>query len=365
MEERKMILKMIEDGKITAEEGLKLLNALQPEKEAEKEPKAEGENYLTTQVDWEKAGQSKRSYKEPSGTSFFTSFIESAFQKIKDLDFDFNFGSYVEVEHIFQHTGFTGSEIDISIENGSITFEPWSNKDVRLECKAKVYRAHNQTEARQMLLRDAIFQATEDKLKFYTKVKSIKLEIVCYVPEQLYREIKLYTFNGHIKGSRLNVNKMETKVVNGSISFEDLSVERINAETVNGPLEVRGIKGERSEFKTMNGTITVEGALLDVDVETVNGTVNYHLQEIKEPCYAELKATTGSVNIFVPAELRVEGLLKTNVGGFSCELHGLEILEEKKEFIQKSIAFIANKDASPRLKLEAETNTGSIHLVQN
>ncbi|WP_209121431.1 DUF4097 domain-containing protein [Alkalihalobacillus sp. BA299] len=367
MEERKMILKMIEDGKITAEEGLKLLNALQQDEHQDnKERKSEQQQQtaLSDRVDWDSKRQSRRTYRHSSGASVLTGFIETAIQKIKDLDLDFNFGSFVEVEHIFHHKNFNGKELDFSLENGSVTLVPWDEQDIRVECKAKVYRARDMEEGRQTFLQEAIFEGREDRIRFYTKVKTIKVQATCYIPKAEYEAIKVYTFNGHIKGEKLQGDKLEIKVVNGSVHLSDVKSKRLYAETVNGPVDITAIHNDWCEVKTMNGAITLEGKNIDVNVETVNGAIRYRLDEVSEPCYADLKATTGSIIVSVPAELRIEGKLETNVGGFTCDLNGLEIVEEKKDFVQKTLSFIANKECSPRLKLESETNTGSIQVEQ-
>ncbi|WP_078429915.1 DUF4097 family beta strand repeat-containing protein [Alkalihalobacterium alkalinitrilicum] len=369
MEERKMILKMIEDGKITAEEGLKLLNALQQEepkekKETKTEEPQQTQTSLSERVDWDSKRQSRRTYRQTSGASVLTGFIENAIQKIKDLDLDFNFGSFVEVEHIFHHKNFHGKELDFSLENGSITLIPWEEEDIRVECKAKVYRARDAEEGRQTFLQETIFEGREDRIRFYSKVKSVKIQATCYIPKDYYESIKVYTFNGHIKGEKLQGDKLEVKVVNGSVHLTDVVGKRLYAETVNGPIDITSIHNDWCEVKTMNGAITLEGKTIDVNVETVNGAIRYRLDEVSEPCYADLKATTGSINVSVPADLRIEGKLETNVGGFTCDLNGLEIVEEKKDFVQKTLSFIANKECSPRFKLEGETNTGSIQIEQ-
>ena len=106
-EERKMILKMIEDGKITTEEGLQLLKALKDDaKEAgpeivEDQPVQSSE--LSTDVDWDHGSSySQTEKKSPSFAARFSDIVEDVVQKIKEFDLDFNFGSSVEVEHIFQ-----------------------------------------------------------------------------------------------------------------------------------------------------------------------------------------------------------------------------------------------------------------------
>lgn len=363
MDEKKMILKMVEDGKITAEEGVKLLEALgeekpQPQQEEPKTTKGE----LSTRVDWDsdEFQKQKTSYRQSSGTSLFTSFIESAIQKIKDFDLDFNFGTYVEVSHIFHHKNLQAHSLDFSVENGSITIVPWEENDVRIECQAKVYKALDTEEARTILLREAVFDPEGSTLRFYTKVKNIKLQATCYVPKKQYETFKLYSFNGHVKVTDTKAISVETKVVNGSIKLSNTKCERLFAETVSGPIDIKFVSADKAEVKTVNGAIDIDGTVTDIDIETVNGALFYNLEKVEKACYVEAKATTGTVTITLPEDAKIDGKLKTNVGGFSCDLAGFEITEEKKDFVQKSLGFTSNKHQPFGVKLFGETNTGSI-----
>ena len=77
-EEQKMILKMIEDGKITAEEGLALLKQL--EKSTEKQlPSTEVKENKKEETEYE------GTYSQPSFTDRFVEFIDTAVKKVKDF----------------------------------------------------------------------------------------------------------------------------------------------------------------------------------------------------------------------------------------------------------------------------------------
>ncbi|MFC0559320.1 DUF4097 domain-containing protein [Halalkalibacter alkalisediminis] len=360
MEERKMILKMIEDGKITAEEGLKLLEAIdKPGPTSQAEPQAKE---VSTKVNWDE-GESYRERARQSAsstTNLFTSFIESAIQKIKDVDLDFNFGPHVVVDHIFQHRDVAPTSIDVSLENGSITFKPWEEKDIRVECQAKVYRVRDTEEARRVFLQETSFRVDERKMLFHTKTKSIKVQTTVYVPRVTFSHLKLYTFNGQITGEKIDVDTFDVNAVNGALTFTGVKGKKVIAETVHGAIDFKQITIDVFDAKTINGGITIAGQVQDVDVETVNGSITYNLDDLVESGYADLKATTGSIHLFIPKSTRVEGKLKTNVGGFTVDLTDYEVLEEKKEFAQKTMNFLGNQQSSPRLKLVAATNTGSV-----
>ncbi|WP_066156951.1 DUF4097 family beta strand repeat-containing protein [Halalkalibacter krulwichiae] len=362
MEERKMILKMIEDGKITAEEGLKLLEAIdKPESEqAKAEPRNKSE--VTTKVKWEDGDKYRERARQAasSTTNVFTNFIETAIQKIKDVDLDFNFGPHVVVDHIFQHRDMKPTALDVSLENGSITFKPWDEEDIRIECEAKVYRVRDTEEARRVFLQETAFRVDERKMLFHTKTKSIKVQTTIYVPRVQFSHIKLYTFNGQIHGEHIHVDTLDVNAVNGALTFADVTAKKAMAETVHGAIDFKQIEIEVFDGKTLNGAITLTGKIQDVDVETINGSITYNIDDLTESGYADLKATTGSIHLFVPKTTRIEGKLKTNVGGFTVDLEDYEVLEEKKEFAQKSMNFLGNQVSSPRLKLSATANTGSV-----
>ncbi|MCT8140188.1 DUF4097 domain-containing protein [Anaerobacillus sp. CMMVII] len=360
-EERKMILKMIEDGKITADEGVALLKELgETEKTASKK---EANTFLSNDVDWENGRDYRGKYSQPSFTNRFTDFIEQAVQKIKEFDLDLNFGNSVEIDHIYQHRDSNIQRVDIAVENGSVNFVPWDENDVRVECKVKVYREKDVEAARKYFLDEVSFHVTDDKLRFKSREKSLKINATFYIPRKAYEEVKLYTFNGHLNGETIEARELEAKTVNGRISIDKLTGTKANLETVNGSINVTTLETEKVEAKTVHGTVNLAVSGGEVDIETLNGTIKYKLTE-KVKAKAYLKTTTGSIEMTVPADMKTEAEFKTVVGGFTCDLPDMQILDEKKDIVNKSVTFVSNKGVEPVFYVEAEARTGSI-LIQN
>ncbi|KGA95658.1 hypothetical protein AJ85_17320 [Alkalihalobacillus alcalophilus ATCC 27647 = CGMCC 1.3604] len=371
MEERKMILKMIEDGKITAEEGIRLLEAMEQkgtERLGETSSKNEAKGqFLSTDVNWdagEEYRERHRQTQQSSSSNKLADFFDTAIQKIKDIDLDFNFGSSTVIDHVFQHRDVSPHSLDISLENGTVDVRPWDEPDVRVECEAKIYRVRDTDEARKVLLQETTFLVDDNKLLFHTKVKTMKVKAIVYVPKTLFEHVKFYTFNGQITGEKISTTSFEANTLNGPIQFSNLKAKKVNAETVNGAIELRSSSAELIDAKTVNGTITIDGKYHDADLETVNGTITYNLDPFSDPSYLDVKAATGSIHLSFPDDVRVEAKLKTNVGGYSVHLPEYEVIEEKKDFAQKNISFVANQDATPRLKVYAITNTGSINVKE-
>lgn len=363
-EERKMILKMIEDGKITAEEGIALLKELGgTERKAATEKKTESKAFLSNDVDWENGRGYRGKYNQSTFTNRFTEFIEQTVQKFKDLDFDLNFGGSVEVDHIFHHRDTNISKIDIGIENGSVRFIPWDESDVRVECKVKVYREKEVEAARKHFLDEVSFNVSDEMLRFKSREKSLKISATVYIPRQNFEEVSLYTFNGQLSGEEVIASQFTAKTVNGRISFDKLDCEKVTLETVNGTITVAKLDAEKTEAKTIHGTINLDATGGNVEVETFNGTINYTLTEAAKS-RAYLKTTTGSIEITVPANIKTEGEFKTVVGGFTCDLPKLEVVDEKKDIVNKFVTFVSNKEVDPVLYIQAEARTGSI-IIRN
>ncbi|WP_078579169.1 DUF4097 family beta strand repeat-containing protein [Salipaludibacillus agaradhaerens] len=384
-EERKMILKMIEDGKISAEEGLQLLNALKengksdatPERskgdeqargphsetmDSEKETtKKQTDYYMTKDVKWDKEGYRRSQEKTSSFATKFSEFIDEAVHKIKEVDLDFNFGSSVDVHHIFQHRDAPVKDVDIRIENGNITLLPWGEEDIRVECHVKVYKVRDTEEARRQFLNDVTFDYNDEKLKLESRKKSMKVNTMIYVPKKELEKIKLYAFNGKIAGENVAVRSIDSRTVNGKITFNELNAESVQLETVNGTVSLDHLNAGQCDVKTMNGTVALKTVRGDLEAETLNGTIHYTLLKTSD-ARAYIKTTTGSVNVHLPENIKAEGELKSSVGGIKCDLPAMSVIDEKKEFASKKMSFLSNKQAEASFYIEAEAATGTISV---
>lgn len=367
-EERKRILKMVEEGILSAEEAVILLDALDKSKDEQKEGMHEKQapTSLSKHVDWESQDEytKQTSYKQNSAKNKFTDFIDAAIKKIKDLDLDFNFGTSFEVQHIFQHQDVTLSSLNIDIANGDFTIEPWQENDVRIECNAKVYQVKDQESARSTFLHGVNFSVVDEKLHFSIEKKQMKVHTHFYVPQADYDMLKIRLFNGHIFGTRLNVNEWFAKTANGNIQMKSCKANEIELETANGRISVNQASANNLEAETLNGIIEVFGSFERTDLQSFNG--NLRCTYLDDSCHtAFFQTKTGSIDVTIPRNVSIDGELKTNLGGFQCELNKLQILKEKKEVVQKEMKFFSNEGNEHKLMLEAESMTGSIHLKNN
>ncbi|MEW9109642.1 DUF4097 family beta strand repeat-containing protein [Cytobacillus gottheilii] len=364
-EERKRILKMVEDGKLKVDEALILLEELEKSSKTAQEKEQNMFPELSNKVHFEEAKkEDPLNEKFNSAKVKIIDFVDSALKKIKDADFDLNFGQSVDITHIFQYSNVYLKNIDIDVANGGIKLIPWEQQDVRIECNAKVYRVETQEEARQKFLKDVLFAVEGEKLRFSAQQKWMKLEASIYVPQSQYENIKVRMFNGPIDGENLYAESFKAKSANGKINVAGLQGKYAEVETANGQINISNSTVDEFEIETINGVVHVEGSCKKADIQTFHGDIHCTIKGTG--CeQLEAKVTTGNIELFVPEFTAVNGELKTNLGSFNVELDGIEVIEEKSEVIQKNLRFRSLKDPVSGLRLLADSKTGSISVKKS
>ncbi|MFP5105610.1 DUF4097 family beta strand repeat-containing protein [Neobacillus sp. C211] len=361
-EEKKRILKMVEEGKLPVDEAVTLLDELEKAQQTMEQKQEQIVNELSTAVNFEETKkEDPLQAKYQSTKEKIFDFVDTALKKIKDFDFDLNFGQSIEISHIFHQGDVDLTNMDIDVANGSIKIAAWDQPDVRIECQAKVFRVENSEQARQNFLRDVVFSVENRKLRFMTQQKWMKVESVIYVPKSEYERVRIRMFNGTILGEEMNVADLRVKTANGKINLERIKGKQAEIETANGKIKIINSQIEDLEAETINGGIKLDGDFKKVETQSFNGNISYNISGNRTEVI-QVKATTGGIDLFVPEGLPVNGELKTNLGGFNVQLVGVQILEEKSEMIQKSLRFQSINHPDKMVKIYADTKTGSIAI---
>ncbi|MGB7999446.1 MAG: DUF4097 domain-containing protein [Anaerobacillus sp.] len=345
-EERRMILKMIEDGKISADEGAKLLKAL-------------GTNDESSEQKREKATESQSERTAPGYK--VGQFVETLIQKVKDMDLDFNFGSSEEVSHVFEATEVDPRTLDVHVRNGEITFQTWDRNDVKIDCRANVYRVSNQKDATDKLLRETYFSVDNGKMTFKSERADVKVNLVIYVPASDYEGVWLTTFNGDVTGENVTSAKAKLKTGNGKIGIRKSTVKVLEAETGNGAIVVEGTSGEICELETANGPITIDGTFVETEAQSMNGTIRHTLLNPVSGS-ADFRTVNGTIQIVVPKGMNIKGDLKSTIGAITTDLDNMSILREKKEISHRLKKFRTEEESEHSYRIEANSTAGSISV---
>lgn len=379
-QDRKRILEMVQEGKLSAQEAIILLDALEEGKaptpdlnhDAAEESHA-GPGFSASDpsakpnTEKENADGSKKDednfYRqmENAGERIFD-FVNSALRKIKDIDFQFN--QSVEIPHVFQQSGEEIDRVDIDVANGPVRVIPWDQEEVRIECQAKVYRAEDREDGRSYFLENTIFSQDNNMLCFATKSKWMRVDTVVYVPQKRYKKVSVRIFNGEMTSERLECDDLLVKTTNGKVDLENISGNKLDIETVNGQIKVKESQVGEVEAETINGAIDVLASCRKAELKSFNGNITCTLKDTETKVF-EAKAVTGNIYLYVPDTAGVDGELRSNLGSYTLDLQDVNILHEKRDVIQKQMKFKRTGTEGETIHVLADTKTGSVLVKGN
>lgn len=358
-DEKKRILKLVEEGKLTASEAIALMEKLE-ENFIESKTAA-----LSTEVKKPSSSseESKTSHKTFSIGAKLFDLMDTAVKKVKEVDLDLNFGQSYDVKHIFQYKETEFTNLDIHLANGSLNIQPWNESDVRVECQSKVYRVDNQEEAKSAFHNHFECGVEGEKLFIRTDKKTMKTNVTLNIPQKQYEKIRIKLFNGPVRGEHLKVTELNAKTTNGVVSFSSLIADKAGIETANGQIKLADYACGSIEAETINGMIELRGISQSLDLQSFNGNIT---AKITDPSIKSVyaKTTTGSVEFSIPHGVEVKAELKSNLGSLAADLDEVVMIKEKSDTLQKEMYFKANQGQEHKLTLFTETKTGSIKLKQ-
>lgn len=362
---------MVQSGKITAQEALILLEALDgsaanilgEERKSSERPYSGQESFgggdrssadeKTRSKD--KADDTIYTQLESAGEKIYD-FVNNAFKKIKDIDLQFT--QSIDIPHVFQQADAQFKRMDIDIANGPVTLAVWDQNEVRVECNAKVYRSNDREEARTYFLENTRFIVSDELFCFTTESKWMKVEATVYIPRSVYEKLSVRIFNGGFTGKELEFNALNVKTTNGKIELQKVNGEKLEMETVNGQIKISGSHVESVKGETVNGAVEIAGDYRETDVHSFNGNISCTLPH-SGARKLDAKAVTGNITFSVP-EGAIEGDLKSSLGNIKLDMEDVEVIHERKEIVQKQITFKKGSLDGDRLRLYADTKTGSI-----
>ncbi|PLS17933.1 DUF4097 domain-containing protein [Bacillus sp. M6-12] len=362
-EEKKKILQMVQDGKLTADEAMKVLEELEQSEIHSSKKEKELVTQLSAYVHpGENNNTNTQSHKKiVSAKEKIFGFVDEAVKKLKEIDLDFNFGQSAVVSHIFQHSDAELRDIDIDIVNGSIKVFPWDQKDVRVECAGKVYRLKEHENVRDAFLKEVHFSINDERLRFAVQQKWIKVDARIFIPASEYRRMRLRLFNGNIDGENLSVKDFEAKTANGTVQINGLSGMQAEVETANGTIAVNNAVLGKIESETINGSVSLTGIFKKIDAQALNGSISCNITN-RDCDYIHVKGVTGGIELTVPEGVAADGELKSNIGSFNVILDDIHITEEKNEVVQKLLKFKPSGLPEHTLHIFAESKTGGISI---
>lgn len=390
--ERQRILAMLENGTITTDEALTLLETLgqssqtvQPV-EAEKatlskkepvEQQQQNEQQQSSKQDFE--FEQKKEDDEPSMDEFlddlrrdfsnvgdrFMQFMQTAVQKVKEFDFDSPFGNAITFNHSITKTASNVDELIIDIDNGKVTIHHDEVDEIRAEFTVKTYTGDPEEKAKADFLDKLLFVNDEGKLRISSDLKMVQVNVELYVPKKDYARISARLLNGSFKMKDAKAETVRIKTANGKIEIAGLTFKDGEFETVNGAIGLNNVTGNRIEAETLNGRIYIDGAVKDVEAHSLNGHVVVTTTDTAAE-KIEAKTMSGSVEIYIPSDIALSGEITSNMGRLDLQLDDINRTAEQEQLLQRTIRFKKDVEGnSSPLHIFGEAKTGSVLVCYN
>jgi len=388
-EERMLILKMLEEGKITSEEALRLLEALEGNSRESSEgsfSKQKQPNFfdeiskLRDRVN-EWRNEFKKSYNQKDFDKMVDEFSAKA-EKLgksvasttfgivdKVIDFvgsfvetnAFNiFGSYKVVDKTFEADAVEGKDIIIEGVNGNILVK--KHLENKIVIKTRTRSPQNNPD--DFLIFDNSGGNVSLKLN-KDKFSNISVSHEVFLPAVRFNNIRFETINGkiYVEDSKSNVFECTTK--NAPIDLMGVSSEKISLNTKNAKIQIgyvigknieintnnsvidiKNIKAENIKAFTVNGRINVENALsyenssqTNLFLKTSNGDIKVNMNDMDNRGYkVKAETTNGKISLLIP-ELIYYNISKQGAGGsfIEAESNGYSNFPEKVNIVAETV----------------------------
>ena len=390
-DERKRIVQLVEDGVISAEDAIVLLEKLSTKKESTSQTSMPAVNETKQQQTEEahsafdeKEKKKTTAFEDIFGKAFndkdinkkmdefmndlktdlsqfstrMTGLISSTLTKLKDLDIETPFGEKLEFSKTLAYPAADVRGIELDIANGKVEVVKATDDLVTVDMRVKTQAKGTENETIDQVT-GGMVSLTDNKLFIQSTNKFTQVKVQLAIPEKHYDVFIARLLNGGVSIEQIDAKVIKAKTYNGIIRLEKSTFDHAELQTSNGAVEARMVKGDDLEIETGNGRIYVDGELNEVEAESVNGhvvvtTTSANAHKVKA------RAIAGSVELYVPKNMALDGQIFTNFGKADVGLTDVNIYEEEEQFLMKTMRFTKDVEGAKTLKLVGESRTGTV-----
>ncbi len=349
-----MILSMLEEGKITSEEAIKLMEAL----EDVEIPRKTNDSKEEKNDKFKEKKFSKPIFNtlEDIGSDIGNA-LSNMFDSLKDMGNSFNFmGNYetittdldMDISHI------ENPSLDLRAVNGSIRLRPnYENKlFIKVICQYK----------NGLILPNEPyfdFYMNGNKIIFNPKYNSsISIKLDVSLPEKHYDEITLNSSNGKIDIEELNTDILRCITTNSSIDIVEVNSKKIDLTTKNGRIECRDTSSDIIKASTTNSNIFLNDIhCSEVDAKTANAKIG-----INDIDAGKIICKTSNASIEAE-DITCDIIhLTTSNGKITCDDIDIDRVKEIKLITSNSSISSDIYETNRDIYFDLETSMGSITL---
>lgn len=346
-EERMAILQMVQEGKITAEEAVNLLKAV----EAAERREWEAANPNAESTGARPVGEARPEPSVGEGKGLIRDGGLISDELIKRLTGEllglFGPGHRVEEDIEGEFAGDGPVRIEFATSNGRIDIKPWDGPGFKLHL-IKSVRAANE-------------RAAEEAARDLAQISNVPGLLSVRMREGLHLNAGL-TIEALLPRDR--IGELNLRTSNGRVEVADIECEACTITTSNGRIVAEGVRAKSAKLRTSNGSISASGLTGSVEAASSNGSITVALAGCDGDI--SLRTSNGSIRCRVPDDGNTGFDIEagTTLGSITAEVPNLEIIDRDKTFGHNYLrARSANFAGLPRrVRVSARTSNGSITI---
>ena len=406
MNEKMMILKMLEEGKITAEEAARLLESAGGEARQQAKSSAPPPEPRRAEPKDNRQTPPKTAHAASSGPGGFDDFTADLSKKFEQFARDVEPKLYKITEAVAEKTANVADMISKSLtspgpspssaQQGELRGEirdPGPAKKSFINMEEKIFEAFVSPGFNELNLSglngDVLIKGYNgDKIsaRIYYKPKRSgakiditklggkyflnyeedefdKVAIDAFVPETMFNAVSIQTINGQLSVSTIKTESCALANANASTEVKDVAAASIKIDSTNGQLRLDNIGGNEAKIENFNGGIQAVGVdVSNMELITQNGSVLMNtasFDRFSEYVWA-VEASNGKLTLNLPSSRDAGYHIKahTTLSNIKVGLTGLNYIYNEPSFVEaKSTSY---DDLPKRIRLSLETSNAPV-----
>lgn len=395
MDNKDRILKMLEEGKITSEEAIRLMEAMESKESDASESKRSSHsdeqnrqrnrhsqqerqggkssgNFAGAGEAWdqfvgefqkivnpEKANETysnvKSKFENQKYASQVFGSLEKAFDSVKNSNIDSMFTTGSK-NRLIETIDEDFSNISVDITNGNVVIVP---TDRVTTAKFEVTSFYRKLDKKRNYFQDIICEVKNGELMIVSDIRTARVNVELQVNPSIVNRLIVSSSNGNVTIENEELSDLTVDILNGNITLENVSANSAFTRTSRGNITVGGGGYGALELISMVGTVNTDRLNAKDLTVSSNGSVNLSLKEETES--ASINTNMGSINISVPQGRALEGRISTVVGQLNYP-PDINVRFMKQQDIGLKELMLVNDTDERGLILEVGTKFGSVTL---
>lgn len=187
--------------------------------------------------------------------------------------------------------------------------------------------------------------------------------IDAYVPESMFKNVKLDTVNGNVFTSTISSEYFTVNTIGGKTELKNIHARYIKTDGGNGDLSLFAISGENAQMEVFNGNVAATSIdVANLGLTAANGSMSMnidYLRNFNEYTWV-LDSSNGKFHMNVPFsnELGYYVKAQTSLGSAKVGISGMNYIVNNGNIVE---AKSHNYDTVPKkVKIKAETSNGTL-----